>query len=611
MRSRFAAQGRIHVPTFTAHVVAGCNDMQSAWVDSLLDSWRLPTAGVFVDVWNDGYETYVLDFLTVGVSVYLVWGAEGDVSLAQAAIMERDVRIRSYKAYLPHIAGSVSIPAWPDALRVWNAKHTSRQPVYVDMSVDDQPTVDVQMWSDYRRWSAQRRESWFKADEDGGNGFRLRQEKMVSEGGVPAGSRDRAFRWDAIGNGYFLRRRISVHDFDRFWSMYTSKERFWDSVANVWDFITEELQQSTFDTIESDDDLDVLSELVLPSDSVPIQVLLDVSAVYEEDISSEDDLAGIHGVHRPGTCLRMLAEARYGYCVGFTDLRDEWVSSEARGKQSAVQARDIRAVLGEIMTYPRSVVARLEYADDENEEELSEFAGFLAESFTDQTPPWIYCLDFARHNVFSHIVADAGQKIAIRPHVFAEPLGRNTVQYFLCYIDGPTPPPYIVTVDDACLALMCVRLGPALPDAEMLARTLLALGCKFHTFAPVDVYSDSWTSSKPSPVVGMGYRPFGYTLDRLDYALYQTKLKNFLKTRRGRAAAMRGGLIGRIASDFVSIERVLDPVTAHGASDVGYLEFDLEDGMAVCDEELTLDEERLLCGFFMVPNCASISTPGR
>ncbi|TRM55221.1 hypothetical protein BD626DRAFT_410531 [Schizophyllum amplum] len=101
----------------------------------------------------------------------------------------------------------------------------------------------------------------------------------------------------------------------------------------------------------------------------------------------------------------------------------------------------------------------------------------------------------------------------------------------------------------------------------------------------------------------MGYRPHGYSFNQLDYGLYVRRVRQFLTGLRGRTAILKGGLIARIAREFDADEEPsLDTGRRQQHDDDERVVCTLKDGRVFSDDCLTLQEERLLCGFFFVPN---------
>ncbi|TRM55962.1 hypothetical protein BD626DRAFT_576262 [Schizophyllum amplum] len=599
LRSEFAYGGRIHIPKFTAYIVQHCTDMPGSWVDVLMESWKLPAVGAFVDVWHDGFESYVADFLFLGVPIYFVWGSSIDVESAQFSVNNNNARIRMYTKCLPDNADFSSAPDWKDALKTWNRIHMPRKPAHIDMAEDDLPSVEQKHWLQYRAWILQRREEMFEENGDGGNNFRERREKEVAEGRVPVSTRDRAYRWDYLQNGFCLRQRIPATDFDRFWDVYTADERFWDSISGCWDFIAkrDQLLAASGDDEENDDSEELSSDVVVSGESVEMQELLGVATTIEGSTAAAEQ---VQDVLRPAVSMRGLANVRYGY--------NAW---RPRGESSArevedgdlrhVRRVDVRGVLGEAMTQPHTVEARLEYTDEDDEEELCDMATFFANAHTQNHSTVIECLDVSCDEFFQAMLTDDSQHIRVRPHTLESPIAHTKTMYFLTHSASSSPSPYIVAVKDATIAFMCIRMGRTFDCLDALVRDLRLLGCQFGMFTTKE--SDSlWAGPSHTPSAGMGFRPYGYTLHQLDYALYQTRVRQFLLSRRGRAAILRGGLFARLARQFAPSETILSHVVVQGAKSASYVEVNFLDGTSMVEEELTLDEERMLCGFFMVPN---------
>ena len=97
----------------------------------------------------------------------------------------------------------------------------------------------------------------------------------------------------------------------------------------------------------------------------------------------------------------------------------------------------------------------------------------------------------------------------------------------------------------------------------------------------------------PVPQVGLGYRPPGYKPNAADYAEYKAARELFLRGPRGRVALMRGGILWRLGIETLGVDVVLagptDDVHQQAAP-----------GMIYCDDELTADEEELICGVYLV-----------
>jgi hypothetical protein len=71
-----------------------------------------------------------------------------------------------------------------------------------------------------------------------------------------------------------------------------------------------------------------------------------------------------------------------------------------------------------------------------------------------------------------------------------------------------------------------------------------------------------------------------------------------LSSPQGRAALLRGGIVARIAKEYISNDSAFEgpsvEVTAH---QVGYL-VPSEDGIRLCDDDLTEHEVAIICGSY-------------
>ncbi|KAJ7151752.1 hypothetical protein C8R43DRAFT_886640, partial [Mycena crocata] len=115
----------------------------------------------------------------------------------------------------------------------------------------------------------------------------------------------------------------------------------------------------------------------------------------------------------------------------------------------------------------------------------------------------------------------------------------------------------------------------------------------------------------------LGFRPQNYKPDHHDYQTYVALRSVFLRSPRGRAALLSGGIIGRLARAVVPDEEVL-----RGPSDDatinGICLWDGHSQQAYWDDTLTEQEIDLICGVYHIstgwsswwPRPAAMATSG-
>lgn len=70
---------------------------------------------------------------------------------------------------------------------------------------------------------------------------------------------------------------------------------------------------------------------------------------------------------------------------------------------------------------------------------------------------------------------------------------------------------------------------------------------------------------------------------------------------QGRAALLRGGIIGRIAKEYLSRDGILDgPSIKVRAHRIGYIVPSGNDNTRFCDDQLTEDEIAMICGTYSI-----------
>jgi hypothetical protein len=159
---------------------------------------------------------------------------------------------------------------------------------------------------------------------------------------------------------------------------------------------------------------------------------------------------------------------------------------------------------------------------------------------------------------------------------------------------------WVLGVHSPAAALYVCRYIIENPHAHTIltvAQRLLDRGIPFRTLIPLPYNPRQET-------VSMLYKPRTYRLDthdftKADFDAAMLACQSVLKSPQGRAALLRGGIVGRIAKEYLSKDGVLDgpsiEVTVH---QVGYVAPSGTSQTSFCDDQLTDNEIAIICGTY-------------
>ena len=159
---------------------------------------------------------------------------------------------------------------------------------------------------------------------------------------------------------------------------------------------------------------------------------------------------------------------------------------------------------------------------------------------------------------------------------------------------------WVLGVHSPAAALYVCRYILENPHAHTIltvAHRLLDCGIQFRTLLPLACSPRQLTVTNPySPRT---YRLINHTFTKADFDAAMLACQSVLTLPQGRAALLRGGIVGRIAKEYLSKDGVLDgpsvEVTAHRA---GFIAPSVNDDIRFCDDELTDNEINTICGTY-------------
>ena len=130
-----------------------------------------------------------------------------------------------------------------------------------------------------------------------------------------------------------------------------------------------------------------------------------------------------------------------------------------------------------------------------------------------------------------------------------------------------------------------------------IAHRLLKYGIPFHTL----LYRPSRPIPRPVPVQ-YRFRFSNHVFNIVDFNSALLACKSLLQGRAGRAALMRGGIIGRIAREFVSYDAVYEGPSGDAIRGQVGLAIEAEaEGYQYWDDVLTENDITIICGSYAIP----------
>ncbi|KAK7045736.1 hypothetical protein VNI00_007569 [Paramarasmius palmivorus] len=385
----------------------------------------------------------------------------------------------------------------------------------------------------------------------------------------------KVYVWEEVDGG-FTRTLLCRAERSDVWEDFTPNQRRYDSIRNEWDLfkgfspqeVADDWDEESFgsmlvddgavfgaDTAEIEDPLQVFEEDV-EADEEPGEV---IDAILPFLFSEEDTVPRYSESEKT---LLDIARNRYG----FQDQFDVLNQSELLACR--MQWQKVHRMFGFTSADASSVV--------------KDHLTYFAYEFSGANPP------------LKSPLLDLSSK---GPRVPCVRLIEAPEPWYIIADMGAS---YVVAVSDATTVLEARRRNwPSTSVA--VAHLLIEAGLPFHTFrigTPVSV---------PRPLrmySQLGYRSLHYSFTSWDYNAYVCQRNAFLRSGRGRAALMMGGIVARLARSVVDVDEVLcehvEPegylvVGVESKEDVGGL-----DGCGYWDHALSQDEVNLICGVYDV-----------
>ena len=154
--------------------------------------------------------------------------------------------------------------------------------------------------------------------------------------------------------------------------------------------------------------------------------------------------------------------------------------------------------------------------------------------------------------------------------------------------------PWMIGVASAAIALYIVRLDPEFNDYE-ISRHLLHCGIAFHTLLPLRKVPKS-----PIPdTYFISFRSAGYVFTIKDFNDYIHRRDSLLRSPRGRAALLKGGIVWRLAVETIGVDECLEgPSIETNVHRRGLVHPTADSNIDLCDDDLSPAELDLICGVY-------------
>jgi hypothetical protein len=176
---------------------------------------------------------------------------------------------------------------------------------------------------------------------------------------------------------------------------------------------------------------------------------------------------------------------------------------------------------------------------------------------------------------------------------------RPSKDLFVFYSPRSAACKWVLGVHSSAAALYVCRYiltNPAAHTILTVAHRLVERGIPFRTLLPLECSPRQVSVSQEfSPT---SHRLLLHTFTVADFEASMLQCQTVLSSPQGRAALLRGGIVARIAKEYISNDSAFEgpsvEVTAH---QVGYL-VPSEDGIRLCDDDLTEHEVAIICGSY-------------
>ena len=176
---------------------------------------------------------------------------------------------------------------------------------------------------------------------------------------------------------------------------------------------------------------------------------------------------------------------------------------------------------------------------------------------------------------------------------------RLSEDLFVFYSPRSTTCQWVLGVHSAAAALYVCRYiltNPAAHNLLTVAYRLVERGIPFRTLLPLECSPRQVSFSQEFTPTSHRLLHHNFTVADFEASLLQCK--TVLSSPQGRAALLRGGIVARIAKEYISNDRVYEgpsvEVTAHR---LGYL-VPSDGGICLCDDDLTEHEVAIICGTY-------------
>ncbi|KAJ3925733.1 MAG: hypothetical protein NXY57DRAFT_906708 [Lentinula lateritia] len=160
--------------------------------------------------------------------------------------------------------------------------------------------------------------------------------------------------------------------------------------------------------------------------------------------------------------------------------------------------------------------------------------------------------------------------------------------------------PYLIALHSAATVLEIARRkwGPGTVD---IIRCLIKEGLPFNTLIASYPPRICKVIPRRRPAV-LGFRPAGFLPNSQDYHAYEVVRDEFLRSARGRAALLGGGIVAQLAREIVNEDDVCDGPTVHALQEGEHAlcVWEMGRGRAFWDDQLTTEEMDLICGTYEV-----------